>query len=47
MEPERYKREKAECTFSNQKGHLVQACMTKARSTKPGSLASSSKSNGA
>ena len=45
MKSECYKREKAECTFCKQKGHLVQPCMKKAPSTKPGSLASSLKSD--
>ena len=45
MKSECYKREKAECTFCKQKGHLVQACMKKAPGTKPGSLASSLKSD--
>ena len=39
------KREKAECTFCKQNGHLVRACMKKAPGTKPGSLASSLKSD--
>ena len=45
MKSECYKREKAECTFCQQKGHLVQACMKKAPGTKAGSLASSLKSD--
>ena len=45
MKSECNKREKNECTFCRQKGHLVQACMKKAPSTKPGSLASSLKSD--
>ena len=45
MKSECYKREKAECTFCKQKGHLVQACMKKAPGTKRGSLAWSLKSD--
>ena len=45
MKSECYKRAKAECTFCKQKSHLVQACMKKAPSTKPGILASSLKSD--
>ena len=39
------KREKAECTFCKQNGHLVRACMKKTPGTKLGSLASSLKSD--
>ena len=45
MKCECYKRQRAECTFCKQKGHLVQACMKKATGTKPGSLSSSLKSD--
>ena len=45
MKSECFKREKAECTFCKQKGHLVQACMKKAPGTKLGSLTSSLKSD--
>ena len=38
-------KEKDDCSFCKQKGHLVQACMKEALGTKPGSLASSVKSD--
>ena len=45
MKTECYKREKAECTFCKRKGHLVQAWSKKVPGTKPGSLASTLKSD--
>ena len=45
MKSECYKRERAECTFGKQNGHLVQACMKKVPGTKLGSLSSSLKSD--
>ena len=45
MKSECYKRGKAQRTFCKQKGYLVQACMKKVPGTKPGSLASSLKSD--
>ena len=45
IKSECYKRERAECTFCKQKGHLVQGCMKKATGTRPGTLTSSLKSD--
>ena len=45
MKSECYRREKGECLFCKQKGHLLQACMRKAPGTKPGNSASSLKSD--
>ena len=45
VKSECYKKERDECTFCAQKSDLVHACMRKAASTKPRSLASSLKSD--